>query len=86
MKKRVVQSSNKFCPSCGAALEHSDSYCTHCGYSFHARRNPGKNPKKKSWIIALILIALIYFGVRYFGGQTLFPTSITDALSTFWPN
>jgi len=66
---------HKFCPVCGTKLETSDAFCTNCNYSFLARskkhKNHGIKPKR---ILALIIILIvIYLGIRYFNGQSLVP-------------
>jgi predicted nucleic acid-binding Zn ribbon protein len=78
---------HKFCPVCGRKLEKDDTFCTNCGYSFSERFK--KTKKKIKWLnVIIILIILIggYFLIRYTSGQSLFPVSWQDAVSTFVPN
>jgi predicted nucleic acid-binding Zn ribbon protein len=86
-RRKLDVGNHKFCPVCGRKLELHDSYCTNCGYSFEERhdRKKRKKTKLKNWIIALIVILAVYFSIRYSTGQSLFPTSLQDAISTFLP-
>lgn len=78
---------HKFCPVCGTKLQMSDTFCLRCGYSFAVRQEKNKNKKVnlRNTIIVLGLLVLIYFGLRYSAGQTLWPRSFADALNTLWP-
>lgn len=83
-KRRKVKGvgKHKFCPVCGDKLELSDSYCTACGYSFaerYKRRN--KKIKWKNIILIIIVILILYIGVRYSNGQSIIPSSINDVLN-----
>ncbi len=72
----------KFCPVCGAQLKIEDAYCIRCGYSFDARKK--KTRKAIKWrniLIVLLLLAAAYFGLRYYNGQSLIPSSVADALN-----
>jgi predicted nucleic acid-binding Zn ribbon protein len=78
---------HKFCPACGTKLQLQDTFCLRCGYSFaiRAEKNKIKGINKRNLIIILIILLIMFFGLRYSAGQTLWPRSIVDALNTFWP-
>lgn len=72
----------KFCPVCGTQLKASDAYCLRCGYSFEARRKKSRKAIKwRNIILMIIVLALIYFGIRYYYGQAIIPVSLEDALN-----
>jgi predicted nucleic acid-binding Zn ribbon protein len=85
-KRKKKKQEHKFCPVCGLTLKVSDSYCIKCGYSFENRNNKSKKTKWRNIIIIVILVLGGYFGIRYSTGQTIFPRSLQDAISTFLPN
>ncbi|MEK6898947.1 MAG: DUF2116 family Zn-ribbon domain-containing protein [Nanoarchaeota archaeon] len=71
---------HKFCPVCGTQLKITDGYCIKCGYSFQARHKK-KGISFRNVVIFLILLAIIYFGLRYANGFSIIPTSMQDALN-----
>jgi predicted nucleic acid-binding Zn ribbon protein len=78
---------HKFCPVCRKRLELDDTFCTQCGYSFSDRFK--KDRKKIKWLNVFIVVVILiggYFLIRYTSGQSLFPVSWQDAISTFVPN
>ena len=79
--KRKVQ--EKFCPNCGAKAHPKDGYCLKCGYSFveHHKKFKGSGVKWKNIIIALVIIAAAYVGIRYMNGKPLIPISWQDAIN-----
>lgn len=80
MKKKAKQ---KFCPNCGALAHPGDAYCLRCGYSFveHHKKFKGRGLNWKNVIIAVIILAAAYVGIRYLNGKPLIPISWQDALN-----
>jgi len=72
---------HKFCPVCGAQIKLDDAFCTRCGYSFVNRQKSRSGIKWKRILIILIILALIYFGLRYSAGQSIIPLNWQDALN-----
>ena len=73
---------NKFCPVCGTQLKAADGYCIKCGYSFQARqKSMRRGVKWRNVIIFLVLLAIVYFGLRYANDLTIIPRSLEDALN-----
>ncbi len=86
-KERVPQiGEHKFCPACGVKLQLQDTFCLRCGYSFATRAEKDKNKKinLRNTIIIIIILIISYFGLRYANGQTIWPSSLADAISTLW--
>ncbi len=86
-KERAPQiGEHKFCPVCGLKLQLQDTFCVKCGYSFAARAEKDKNRKVnlKNTIIIILILIVAYFGLRYSNGQTIWPRSLADAISTLW--
>ena len=77
MKKRQKI---KFCPRCGTTLNLVDSYCIRCGYSFRVKN------KKLSFfqiLTILIVLAVIWIGIRFFLNKPIIPTEIIDFVKGF---
>jgi len=75
-KKRGDIGKHKFCPVCGNKLEIDDGYCTQCGYSFKSRRKKRK-VKWRNLLFILIILIIIYLGIRIFSGQPLIPENLS---------
>ncbi|MEK6847350.1 MAG: zinc ribbon domain-containing protein [Nanoarchaeota archaeon] len=86
--QKVEVGEHKFCPVCGTKLKLTDTFCVRCGYSFavRAEKNKKKKVKLRNALIIIVILAIMYFGLRYANGQTLFPRSLADAVRTIWPN
>ncbi len=86
-KERIPQiGEHKFCPACGIKLRLEDTFCLKCGYSFAARAEKNKNEKVNLRNVIIVIVILItgYFGLRYVNGQSIWPRSLADAISTLW--
>ena len=74
-KKRPI---NKFCPVCGMQLKIDDSFCIKCGYSFQNRKKKSRGIKWKNIMIVLIVLLLIYIGIRYSNNEPILPQFLKD--------
>jgi len=71
----------KFCPRCGKSADSGDSYCIKCGHSFTGRR---KSSSSKTIIIALIVILVLWVGIRLYLKQPIIPEGLIETIKNIF--